>query len=374
METLLSQTISKLGQWARAQKPSRLLALGLFLFLLKTGFRGILPWASFEPIERFPKLYEGFSSYSLGLLALSNLTHANTEIKFFLLNVFLLGTFLTICLLLISRRFSKSNYGVLFFLLCLYSPVGVVLFGNIGRHDLLTVAGFTFFFLAINFKFRFFFLALGVLGSPEHFITGWLFAFFTSVILKDNKWIKRTREALAVSIALSLPIFAFVYLQTQSDDRITNILTEHAYMKIALKNAAQSIPLELYSYFGTMIPIFVITFAFYAKYDKIVLTKLFLIFAFPFLINLIIVDKTRDYVIAMLASCIVLFSSLLRNDEFLAFTGFFSKSRDILIGSLVITSIALPSIEVTFEGTPRSPHAWAIEKVGEYCFNHNVIC
>ena len=97
----LLKSISRIGHIVLLQKPKHILSIGIAIFFLKTGIRGILPWSSFVPVNEFPKLQESFSTYSLGMLILARLFRANTEIRYFFLSLAIL--------LLLSSIFLFTN-------------------------------------------------------------------------------------------------------------------------------------------------------------------------------------------------------------------------------------------------------------------------
>ena len=370
----LLKSISRIGHIVLLQKPKHILSIGIAIFFLKTGIRGILPWSSFVPVNEFPKLQESFSTYSLGMLILARLFRANTEIRYFFLSLAILLLLSSIFLLLLKRNLRDNSLAVIIFLLCVYSPVGVVLAGNIGRHDVLTIFGFAFFFLQMENRTRYFGLLLGLFGSPEHFIVGWLFALITAICLHNKTYIRICRNALLSCVGMSTPIFAFVYLNTFSQNRVYNIFNEFGLMKIALRNSIYSLPLEFYSYVGVVAPIILLLFMYIFHSNRNTFIKLAFIFILPAVLNLIIVDKTRDYVIAMLASWIVFFKSELGTEKFMNYTGISKVHKDFLVGLFVFCAILFPSIEVTFEGTPRAPHSWAFDKVQEFCNFSSSFC
>lgn len=369
----IHQEISKFGHQVLSRNPYQVLGIGLTFFIFKSGIRGILPWSSFEPVEKFPELQETLSSYSLGLLAVSHLFRANTEIRFFLLNLVLLILFFLIAFVLLRVKSNSSSLTVFLILVFIYSPIGIVLFGNIGRHDLLTIFGYVFFFILIDRKSRYIGIALGVLGSPEHFLVGWIFALITALLLGNRELICHCKKALLASVTLSIPLFLYVSLQTNSQNRLTNILTEMGYMKIGLRNFLSSFPLELYSYFGFLTPVFLFLLCLIGRQSSRTFIFLLLVFTFPMLINIIIVDKTRDYVIALLASFLILVKNSLTN-PLIRNSLEETQNKFFLVGLLTLLMLFSPSIEVTFEGNPRAPHEWTVLKILEYCGMPNPIC
>jgi hypothetical protein len=368
------ESLTALGLLILRQNPKLLIGLGVLIFILKTGIRGILPWSNFEPVIEFPSVVSGFSSYSLGLAGIAHLFHATSEVSYFMLNVTLLLALMFIFYRSLLKLGLDKKTSTLIFLLLIYSPVGIVLAGNIGRHDLLTIAGYALFFTSKSAKLKYLWLILGVLGSPEHFIVGWIFAYLTAFALGDSDLKKLCQRALFVSILFFLPIFVYVYTSTQSTDRITNIVSETGLMKVALQNSLFSFPLEFYSYFGILIPLFF--FVFHSIYcrDKHKFRLIFLIYFIPVLLNTVIVDKTRDYVIAMLASSVVLIKSEYRKGVFSTYLDKSSGRLNLLVGMSAVILLVFPSIEITFEGLPRSPHFWTYTKLVEFCSTSSLFC
>lgn len=374
MQNKFIEIFEKLGNYVLRLSPRILLSIGVSIFLIKTGLRGILPWANFDAVNNFPKIEDSFSTYSLGLLTLAHLTHANTEIRYFILNLVLLVFFSIIFLLRLSRHLKSNISAVLLFLLCLNSPVGVVLAGNIGRHDLLTIFGYIIFFIESKSKLKYAGVIIGILGSPEHFIVGWVFALILSLVLGDKEQIKLCRLALFSSITFFLPIFIFVFIQTKSNNRILNIVTEIEYMQIGIRNWIFSGSLEVYSYFGIFLPVFLAFFIYFYSVEKKKGLRVALIFFVPAVLNVFIVDKTRDYVIAILASAVILIRSQMQNSDFHQFLSPYLLRKQVMVGYFAIFILLFPSLEITFEGSPRAPHLWAFTKLTEFCLTSIHIC
>jgi len=368
------EIFGNLGNYVLRQSPKKVLIVGISIFYIKTGMRGILPWASFDSVNNFPKIEESFSTYSIGLLSLANLTRANTEIRYFILNLALLIFLSIIFLLRLSRHLNSNMSAVLLFLLCLNSPVGVVLAGNIGRHDLLTIFGYIIFFVESKSKLKYVGVIIGLLGSPEHFIVGWVFALILSLALGDKEQIKLSRQALFSSITFFIPIFIFVFIQTNSNNRISNIVTEFEYMQIGIRNWVFSGSLEVYSYFGIFLPVFLVFCVYFYSVEKKKGLSVALIFFIPTVLNVFIVDKTRDYVIALLASAVILIRYQLQNSDFHQFVSSDLLRKQIMVGYFLIFILLFPSLEITFEGVPRSPHFWTFSKLIEFCHGSTSIC
>jgi hypothetical protein len=372
----IRKSLESVGQFVLRQSPLAVLFAGILYFILKTGIRGILPWASFDPVYQFPSLTPGYSSYSLGLLAIAHLFEAESEIRFFTLNLTILILFTFVFYMSLRKIVPSPKIATILFLVCLYSPVGVVLAGNIGRHDLLTIAGFALFFTSQKPRLKYFWLLVGVAGSPEHFIVGWTFAYITAIVVRDFSLKLLCRRALLVSISFSMPVFIYVYNQTESPDRLTNIIRETGLMKLAIRNFLFSFPLELYSYFGILIPILLYIFSQIYSRDKSRFKALIILFSLPILLNIMLVDKTRDYVIAMLASIIVLIKSEQKQGSLKILTHALKSNSNLpfFVGILIPILIFFPAIEVTFEGVPRSPHFWTYAKIIEFCSTNNWFC
>jgi len=320
----------------------------VLIFSLKNGIRGVLPWADFSPVENFPQPTRTLSSSSVGLLAISKLFLIETKISYFLLNLILLFIFLNVFYWFVSKKFSK-NIAVLLFLLFFSSPISVVLFGNVGRHDLLTVFGMLFFFLSKNNAQLLCSVAFQILGSPEHSIAAYFLLFVASLF----KIVQFRRQA---TIALTVSFIYFIGIQLwlhNSDEGTSRFLEIFPMMDLALRNSLNNGHLELFSYLGYFWFSSILAIWMIHKH-RIVLV---ILITFPILFNLIMVDKTRDYVIAIIPLIIALHIEIFGS----AFSELDKRNirfQEMVVGGVLLVSLILPSLEVTFEGIVRSPYSW----------------
>lgn len=330
------------------RNPYTLFLILVLIFSLKIGVRGILPWADFSPAENFPQPTRTLSSSSLGLLAISKLFSVDTKFSYFLLNILLLFTFLSIFYIFVRRRFSGS-LSVLVFLFFLSSPISVVLFGNIGRHDLLTIFGMLFFFLSKNRLHVFFAVLLSNLGSPEHSIAAYSLLFVASIfnIVPGRR---KAFLALASSVLYFIGVQIWLNLADEGTSRFFEILP---MIDLALRNSLNNGHLELFSYLGYFWFSLILAILMINKSRKVLISLV----TFPILFNLIMVDKTRDYVIALIPLVIAVhlevFGKIFRDLQEKS-----ARTQNIVVGFVLLVTLVLPNLEVTFEGSVRSPYEW----------------
>ena len=130
----------------------------------------------------------------------------------------------------------------------------------------------------------------------------------------------------------------------------------------SIRNSLANGLLEWYSYFGFFWLILFVTFTTFSRGQKFQIGSVLL---FAALFNIVMVDKTRDFVIAILPSALLIFQT-----KFWSFVGTIQhvgKSLQTrLIGICAFLLILFPQIEITFEGVPRSPWHWFILKFTEF--------
>jgi hypothetical protein len=350
--------LSSLGKRLELMRPFRFFLLVFSIALIRTGIRGILPWPDFYPVSNFPDPTEHFSSTSLGMLALSHLFSANDKVSYFLLSLTISLLLVIVFTFWIYRRFGQ-DLCKLIILVFVLSPAFTILMGNIGRHDLLTIFGILFVALGST-RFAFVGAFLACLGSPEHAAVSFLFGFTIAKVLNQNQ----TARKYVLGFFATIVFWAIVTIWLASNqiysNRIGNILKETDFFKISFFNFLASAPHELYSYFGALWPLVIIALVYMNKQQKLVFLTVILAAVIG---NLFLVDKTRDFVIAILASFLVILLWLydqlkhhIDNKEIKRFA----------YASLFLLMFFLPSIEVTFEGTTRTPFYWLLTTINKF--------
>jgi hypothetical protein len=81
----------------------------------------------------------------------------------------------------------------------------------------------------------------------------------------------------------------------------------------------------------------------------------------PLLFNIVMVDKTRDFVIAIIPLALLIHKPIF--DLIITKLKSINKSdKKFYIGLFLYFIIIFPSIEITFEGRPRAPFEWVVTK------------
>jgi len=329
------------------------------LSILKTGIRGIQPWADLNAVDNFPLLSEDYSKNSLGLLVISKLFGINSKVSYFTLNLALLGIVSIFIAFLATHYLSRFTSRII--VLCTFlSPAYYVLLGNIGRHDLLTIVGLSTIILGKTLVIRFMGLFLSLAGSPEHSISVFL------LLLVISSTFKRLSDFF---FYLNCLLFSLIYLTSISrifgsisisSNRFSTLLFDSEIQRRAFINFIRNAPLELYSYFGFYIlglAFCLIHLSGRRLYGFLIVTLL------PAIVNIFLLDKTRDYVVALFPVWIYV-TRIYFWSMFCEFFDDEKKTRQRLcISILLIIAIVFPSVELTFEGGVRSPYSWIIEKI-----------
>jgi hypothetical protein len=356
----LIQPFESLGKIILDLNYSAFCMVFLVLFSIKTGLRGILPWGDFSPVENFPLPTQTFSSNSHGLLALTKAMGIYSKNSYFALSVLLLMIFLIVFFSLLKHKFDGNKSKILV-LVYLGSPVHTVLMGNIGRHDILSILGILGFLLSKKLHNQILFLALACLGSPEHVLAAFIIYALGALILGKKHEFKCGIVAVSFSLGYTILSTLWVNSQVSAQSRFQNILTMHEYIVMGLRNFANNFLLEWYSYFGMYWFFVVLGLFLLDKQKKLMMTSLLL---FTMLFNIVMVDKTRDFVVAILPFSILLLQSVF-NTLYCSYQSLSSSDRRIFLGIFAFFSFLFPAIEITFEGQPRAPYFWLITKIVE---------
>ena len=333
--------------------------------LLKSGVRGIQPWANLEVIEKFPSLTPGYSQTSLGLLALSKVLAIDTKFEFFIFNIILLSIF-TFVLSKGLRNYLSDFESRLYLMILFFSPLYVVLLGNIGRHDILTISGLILVVVA-NTKAK---TSLGLLvalfGSPEHTIATLFLLLCTAWIFKINMQIRK--YVLSIAMSCIYLLFILMYLRRDADEisnRFTSVLFDKQIQKEALSNFLRNAPLELFSYFGVLLFLLI---PFLLGLERLQRFGVFAILVVPALANILILDKTRDYVVAVIPILFLIFRICDVKSKLEVIFDKYHVGKSLVLGVALLTCIIVPSIELTFEGSVRAPYEWILSKAGILSF------
>jgi hypothetical protein len=152
-----------------------------------------------------------------------------------------------------------------------------------------------------------------------------------------------------------------VFLKHLSEDnRFANLLFDQNLQDLAFRNFLYNVPLEIYSYFGPLWIFIIFIFFFLNKYEKIGFASILVV---PALANLFIVDKTRDYVIAIVP-VIVLFVKEKCAEQWYSISRTLKREhKNVLLSSIFVFMLIFPSLELTFEGAVRSPYEWILKKL-----------
>lgn len=333
------------------------LIIMLTFFTAKVGVRGILPWGDFSPVANFPRPTESFSTNSIGLVVISKILNLNDKNSFFIMNLILI----TVLIILLYKRIKKDHDPLLtkiLIILFLGSPIFTLLLGNVGRHDTLTIFGILFFFASKSQIGRLGSILLGCLGSPEHLFAGLLLALICAYSLAPTSYKRKISKALLLNTLYLSALTLWAQIYSDGQTRFNYILP---YAHLAIRNFLNNVFLEWYSYFGYLWIVLVYIFINFQKKDKIVIGIVF-IFAATF--NILMVDKTRDFVIAILPTVMIILQ--------LKFWPYLKKISNLevqnqnkILGAIAVFVCLSPQIEITFEGVPRAPWQWFITKIME---------
>ena len=357
----VERKFENLGNFILNLRYSSLAILLMTISVLKSGIRGIQPWADFSVVERFPTLSTGYSQTSIGLLAFSKALNIDSKVEFFIWSLVLLLTFT----FLLARfvRCQLSNFeSRLYLIIIFFSPLYVVLLGNIGRHDILTLSGLILMVFAdtkIKFSLG---LILALFGSPEHTIATLILLFCLSLIFKLPVKMKKYALGVGIGSLYLLGLLALIDNGTnQISNRFNSVLFDESIQKDALSNFLRHAPLELFSYFGIL---FFAIVPFILGLGRIQRNGIIAILLVPAIVNVLILDKTRDYVIAIFPVLFSIFKICEIRSQIESLLERKSVSKPVVLGFTFIACLIVPSIELTFEGTVRAPYEWILSKAG----------
>lgn len=354
----IKSSIQKFGSYFLSLNYWSYCLLLTMIFTMKSGVRGILPWGDFDPVYNFPRATQSFSSNSYGLIIISKLFKVTQKESFFLLNLTLF--ILSVLLLFTYLRFRFQSYQAKFLVLAfLSSPIYVVLAGNIGRHDLLTIMGTFMFLLARRVVFKFLAILIACLGSPEHTLAAFMLYLLGLLILKQKNKFKSAVFAIVFASLYTIVSSIWVKFSADGQSRFNNILTQPEFIMIGLRNFVNNFLLEWYSYFSYFWILIVLAIL---LQDRKVRLKIVALLVFTMSFNVIMVDKTRDFVVAIIPLAILLLQPIFKYAA-----GIIEQpnkaQKNLVMGIFLLTALIFPAIEITFEGEPRSPFYWLINKL-----------
>lgn len=336
------------------------LLLILTIAFLKNGIRGIQPWPDFSYVQQFPTLKDNFSTLSIGWLAIAKTLSIDDQASYFIL------TCLSLLIMCIGLFFwiekHLSDEKLLWFRLWFFLGFPLsILMGNIGRHDFFSLFGVVFMYFCKSRFARYIALTFALLGSPEHVFLSLLLSlplvyFFERTKLRDFLFL----TASSFLVLVILHIWAFK--SDVSSNRLIEFLDNPAYMRTGIGNWIKTFPLEWFGYFG----IFWFVIYLYALMEKnrVRLILTLLAFLFPMLGTILLLDKTRDYILFTILPFMIVTQWVIQQLQ--SFPVLLSDEiQKVLKGVIVLLILCLPNIEATFEGSIRSPFAWILKKLGD---------
>ncbi len=337
------------------------LLLLLTIAFLKNGVRGIQPWPDFSYVQQFPTLKDNFSTLSIGWLAIAKTLSIDDQFGYFILTCLSLLIMCIYFFFWIERHL--NNERLLWFRLWFFLGFPLsVLMGNVGRHDFFSIFGLVFMYFCKSRFASYIALTFALLGSPEHVFLSLLlslplFYFFERTRLKDSLFL----TAYSFFALVILHIWAFK--SDISSNRIIEFFENPVYIRTGISNWIKTFPLEWFGYFG----IFWFVIYLYALMEKnrVRLFLTLLVFLFPMLGTILLLDKTRDYILFSILPFMIVTQWVIQQlQSFLVLLS--DEIQQVLKGVIVLLILCMPNIEATFEGSIRSPFAWILKKLGDF--------
>lgn len=244
----------------------------------------------------------------------------------------------------------RIGVGVACASLFFFGPVGTVVLGEVGRHDVLTIlGGITIILGRKHLSIILFGVIIAASGNPEQTLV----SIIALALLVFGLQIKSMYAKVLIASSLATAIYAATYwyatnsgLETRSGYLIT-------FLNQSMRNFTEHLPIQLYAAYGlALIPI---AFAIYvAKGLRTVIV--FTAFLIPIVFTFVTLDQTR--VAVTLGTPLLLAAILFFVPSFLDF----AATRGLNNMALWIATLAflLPALEIQFPGLIRAPYGYLI--------------
>lgn len=305
-----------------------------------------------QAVESFPIPNAGLNGLSLGMRGLARLTGAYEAGSFFVLGLAL--TCVAFAFLALTARVSGGSYRLKAALLIL-GPLGVLLLGNIGRHDALLVIGAAIIIMGHR---QVLWSVLGTLvmvaANPEQTPI----AAMAMVALTMTDRFRSLRRTAVIALATSTLAAGLLYVWSLTTPGGTTRADYIGfYFHPSLGNFIINAPLVIYSALGVLWLLWLGAVLWSSWRDR-----LFLMIAvsIPLIATAVTLDQTRVAVCvsSLVALCLAV-HGISAADELLKWCG--CGRPHLILGALAILA---PSLEVTFAGHPRAPLGWIAHYLG----------
>lgn len=320
---------------------------------LKAGIAGALPFFPIrDAVETFPLPNAGLSGLSLGMRGLARLFGTYEEATYFILGVVVTGVAFVVFAW--TARISGGSFRLKASLLIL-GPLGVLLLGNIGRHDALFVIGAA---VIVGGYRRLLLVVAGslilILANPEQAPLACLSLLLLTGAESFRDLRRPATVAFISSSVAALALFAWSAVLPQSTSRADFL---GPLLGGSLLNFMTNAPLVIYSALGVLWLMWLGVMANGSWRDRAFVAAATMV---PLLATAVTFDQTR--VAICLSSLMILsltFHGLTPAYQFLHSLG--CTRPQVVLGGLALVA---PSIEVTFAGHPRAPFGWIAEQLG----------
>ena len=325
----------------------------LLIALLKSGVA--FEVAAQNPQPAFPMPEPGIAPTSFGLPALVEIFQLTGNATAIGLMMFAL-TAIALSVFAFQMLRSSRDSGLVLAGLVLLGPIGVVAFGNVGRHDWFLLVGSLLFALKGSaVRWALVSSVLMVLGNPEQALLAVLALLVLSGIPKFRRY---RRPSLCATAFVSVAAAGLtLWVELLWIDGRASWLGYHLVM--GLQNFFVNLPLSIYAAYGAgwilVIALMLRTSGRFRAYAFVALV------AIPLGATAITFDQTRVFVGVSVLVSVVVYREMAGASVVWLTKTFPERWRVLLLGILII----LPAIEITYAGIVRPPYEWLFDFIGD---------
>lgn len=323
-----------------------LLAIGVF----KSGVAFEVAAQEVEPT--FPLPEPGLTSLSYGLPFLVWVLGIQGEVETIaLVTVVVALALLALIAFLAGRNLPRLESRVALIVIVLGS-VGVVLLGNLGRHDVLTVGGGLILGIAgRSLLWGVFGTVIMLLGNPEQGVWALLIMFLLSL----TPTFRAYRKSALILAPTGLVLYIILVFWARSLGIESRLDWFDYHFQVSLWNFFGNLPLSLYAAFGVAwVLVFWALLRTRGFERAVVLVALVVL---PLVLTAITMDQTRVFVgVSSVALGMLLVTFL---PEFIASL---TRLTPNTLAWAFLVAVALPALEIYYAGAPRTPYMWVYQR------------
>jgi len=338
--------VNKLQSWLMSAP----LFFLVFILLAVATFKGGIAFevAAQEIDPTFPLPQPGLTSISFGLPFLVWVFGIQGSVtKIALVSVIAALALILLVAYLAQKNLPRVEARVALIAIVLGS-IGVVLLGNLGRHDVLTIGGGLILGIAGR---SFVWGAVGalimMLGNPEQGV--WALSLMLILSLTPTFRAYRSNAFILAPIGIAIYIALAVWARSLGIDSRLDWFEYH--FKVSLWNFFGNLPLSLYAALGVVWVLVIWVLVKTTGFERLVILAALVLI--PLGLTAVTADQTRVFVgVSTVVIGMLLVTCL---PDFMKSLGKLSSHS---LAWVFLVALALPAIEIYYAGAPRTPYMW----------------